>query len=74
MIRIKIIESATLIYLDCIKTENGDTFTVTIDKETRKVIDRTTNSDMDISTVYSCICSYLEQNKTLPKEAVAAWG
>lgn len=74
MIRIKIIESATLIYLDCIKTENGNAFTVTIDKETRRVIDRTTNSDMDISTVYSCICSYLEQNKPLPKEAVASWG
>ena len=74
MIRIRIIESATLIYLNCTKTENRYAFSVTIDRKTRQVTNKTTDSDIDVSTVYACICSYLEQNKPLPQETVAAWG
>ena len=75
MIYIKIEENERFIFLDCNKNnKNGEPFKVVIDKNTRRVLEATTDSDMDISTVYSCVCSYLEKDKPLPQETCAAWG
>ena len=73
MVYIKIREQDGIIILDCHKnSRDGEYFKLTLDKKTKKVIERPEHSDTDVSTTYNHICSLLDKKEPLPKESVSA--
>lgn len=75
MVYISIVDDGLFITLNCHKgTKDGEFFQLVIDSNTKKVIKRPTNPDIDVSTAYSHIYMLMKSGKPLPKETVAAWG
>lgn len=75
MVYITIEENNSFIILNCHKgRKNGDFFRLVIDAETKEVVERPVNPDIDASIAYSHVYMLLKSGKPLPKETVAAWG
>lgn len=75
MVYIDIIQDGSFIILNCHKgSEDGDFFQLVIDAQTKKVIKRPAEPDIDASAAYSHIYSMLRKGLELPSQTVAAWG
>jgi len=75
MVYIDIIQNGPFITLNCHKgSEKGDFFQLVIDANTKKVIEKPSEPDIDVSCAYSHIYSMLRNKEPLPTHTVAAWG
>lgn len=75
MVYISIIQEGTNIILNCHKgSKNGDYFKLVIDINSKKIIEKPSNYDIDASIAYSHIYMLLKSGEPLPRETVAAWG
>ena len=75
MVYIDILQNDLFIILNCHKgSENGEFFQIIIDSQTKQVIKKPSNPDIDVSTAYSHVYALLRDGKQLPIKTVAAWG
>ena len=75
MVYIDILQNDLFITLNCHKgSENGEFFQIIIDSQTKQVIKKPSNPDIDVSTAYSHVYALLRDGKQLPAQTVAAWG
>ena len=75
MIYISIDNDEQFITLNCHKgSKDGEFFQLVIDANTKKVVKRPLNPDIDATTAYSHVYMLIKTGKPLPKETVAAWG
>jgi hypothetical protein len=75
MVHINITEEDSVVILDCYKGINYEEyFRLVVDKNTRKVIEKPENSDIDVSAAYSHVYMMLKNGIPLPESTVAAWG
>ena len=75
MVYIDIVQDGLLITLNCHKgSEKGEFFQLVIDANTKKVLKKPSEPDIDASAAYSHIYSMLRDGKPLPAHTVASWG
>lgn len=75
MVYISIIQQNHQIILNCHKgSRDGEFFQLIIDSNTRQLIKRPKNADIDASVAYSHVYALLKTNEPLPSETIAAWG
>lgn len=75
MVYIDIVQNGSFIILNCHRgSEDGEYFQLVIDAQTREVIKRPVESDIDASAAYSHIYAMLCSGEELPLHTVAAWG
>ena len=75
MVYIDIIQDGTLIILNCHRgCEDGEFFQLVIDAETKQLVKRPAEPDMDASIAYAHVYGLLKSGELLPEKTVAAWG
>lgn len=75
MVYIDIVQDGSFIILNCHKgSEDGEFFQLVIDAQSREVIKRPAEPDIDASAAYSRIYTMLYNGEALPLHTVAAWG
>lgn len=75
MVYITVIDEGNLVTLNCHKnSRDGEFFQLVIDANTREVVKKPAEPDIDVSAAYSHIYTLLKSGDPLPKETVAAWG
>lgn len=75
MVYIDIIQDEGLITLNCHKgSEQGDFFQLVVDSNTKRVVEKPSEPDIDASTAYSHIYAMLTNGEPLPNHTVASWG
>lgn len=75
MVYIDIVQNGSFIILNCHRgSEDGEYFQLVIDAQTREVIKRPAESDIDASAAYSHIYAMLRNGEEFPLHTVAAWG
>ena len=75
MVYIDIIQNGIYITLNCHKgSETGEFFQLVINADTKEVVKKPENSDIDASTAYSHVYMLLRSGKPLPEKTVASWG
>ena len=75
MVYIDIIRDGALIILNCHRgCEDGEFFQLVIDAETKQLVKRPAEPDMDASIAYGHVYGLLKSGEPLPEKTVAAWG
>ena len=75
MVYIDIVQDGPFITLNCHKgSEKGEFFQLVIDANTKKVLKKPSEPDIDASAAYSHVYSMLRDGKPLPAHTVASWG
>ena len=75
MVYIDIVQDGLLITLNCHKgSEKGEFFFFFFNANTKKVLKKPSEPDIDASTAYSHVYSMMRDGKPLPAHTVASWG
>lgn len=75
MIYIDILQDDSFITLNCHKgSQSGEYFQLVIDANTKQVVKKPANPDIDVSTAYSHVYAMLRDGVQLPSKTVASWG
>lgn len=75
MVYIDIIQDGSLITLNCHKgSEKGEFFQLVIDANTKRILERPSDPDIDASIAYSHVYALLRNGYPLPTHTVASWG
>ena len=75
MVYIDVLQDGGYITLNCHKgSKDGEFFQLVIDSETKQVIKKPSNPDIDASTAYSHIYALMRDGVPLPVQTVASWG